>query len=111
MMGATPPPKISPAPTTIPIADEISPGGADSVEIGPVISAILPRQQKLTRNNNAKSIGGFAPVFLSKYEHGRANEAEDRHHAPPKQVGETRYAELPDEPPEPQPRHDKAHLR
>src|SRR4029453_450266 len=67
MIGATPPPKISPGPTTIPIADEINPGGADSVEIGPVISAILPRQQKLTRNSKAKSAEGFAPVFLSRY--------------------------------------------
>ena len=65
MIGATPPPKISPAPTTMPIADEISPAGADSVAIGPVTSAMLPRQPKLTRNSSAKSIGGFAPVFFS----------------------------------------------
>src|SRR5262249_47759437 len=67
MIGATPPPKISPAPTTIPIADEISPGGADSVEIGPLIRGRLPRQQKLTRNNKGKRSGGSARLFLRRY--------------------------------------------
>src|SRR3954462_738471 len=57
-----PPPKISPAPTTTPIADEISPAGAASVAIGPVISATLPRQKNDTTNKPTKSIEGFAPV-------------------------------------------------
>src|SRR5690606_5031753 len=61
--GATPPPKISPAPTTMPIADEISPRGADSVAIGPVISAMLPRQKNEHRNNGTKSPTTLAPTF------------------------------------------------
>ena len=62
MMGATPPPKISPAPTTTPIAAEISPRGADSVAIGPVIKATLPKQKKEQTNNATNSCNVAAPV-------------------------------------------------
>src|SRR5690606_18939867 len=60
--GATPPPKISPAPTTMPIADDINPRGADSVAIGPVISATLPRQKNEQRNSGTNSPSTLAPV-------------------------------------------------
>src|SRR6185436_1333804 len=55
MIGAMPPPKISPAPTTTPIAAEISPRGAYSVAIGPVINATLPRQKNEQTNSATNS--------------------------------------------------------
>src|SRR5688572_12704878 len=65
MMGATPPPKISPAPTTTPIAAEMSPRGADSVAIGPVINATLPKQKNEHTNSATKSGNTAAPVLAN----------------------------------------------
>jgi len=67
MIGATPPPKISPAPTTTPMAAEISPRGADSVAIGPVISATLPRQ-KNEQTNSATNSGSTAAPMLANHQ-------------------------------------------
>src|SRR5205814_8850816 len=60
--GATPPPKISPAPTTTPMAEDTSPTGAASGAIGPVISATLPRQKNDTTNKPMNSGTASAPV-------------------------------------------------
>src|SRR5262245_11549118 len=67
MNGATPPPKISPAPTTTPIADETRPAGADSVEIGPVISATLPSEKNEIRNNTKKRDVGVGPYRMHNH--------------------------------------------
>src|SRR5437762_7073898 len=65
MTGAIPPPKISPAPTTIPMAAEIRPAGADSVAMGPVISATLPRQKNAQTNSATKSGNSAAPMVAN----------------------------------------------
>ena len=78
--GATPPPKISPAPTTMPIADEIKPAGAASVAIGPVINATLPRQKNETTNNPTnKATRIRAGTREDPQRHRGAHEADHRH--------------------------------
>src|SRR5579862_1493225 len=67
MAGATPPPKISPAPTTRPIAEETRPSGADSVAMGPVMSATLPSEKNDTRNSTPKSDVGFGPSCMKSH--------------------------------------------
>ena len=67
MIGAMPPPKISPAPTTTPIAAETSPRGADSVAIGPVISATLPRQKNEQTNSATNNGSTVALVFANHH--------------------------------------------
>src|SRR5262245_520987 len=65
--GATPPPKISPAPTTTPMADDTRPTGADSVAMGPVISATLPRQKNEHTKSDTNS--GNAPALVPANHH------------------------------------------
>src|SRR6185503_11940147 len=71
MYGAAPPPKISPAPTTMPMADDTSPAGADSVAMGPVINATLPRQ-KNEHTNSAVNNGVRPALVLANHHTARA---------------------------------------
>jgi len=61
---AMPPPKISPDATTTPIAEETSPTGADSVAIGPVMSAMFPRLKNVMTNSSANKAAGLGPVAI-----------------------------------------------
>src|SRR6185295_6256363 len=65
--GAMPPPKISPAATTSPMADEIKPAGAASVAMGPVIRATLPSEKNEIRKSMMKSEFGVAPILMNSH--------------------------------------------
>ena len=65
--GATPPPNISPAPTTMPIDAATNPAGADSVAMGPVIKATFPRQKKEVMNRATNSKVVSAPICENQY--------------------------------------------
>ena len=108
--GATPPPKISPAPTTIPIAAEMSPGGADSVAIGPVIKATFPRQKKEQTNNATNNGATAGPVFANHQTAIVAPMNQNGERLATESVGQSRPTELAEEAAESEGRRDDTHL-